>query len=112
MRTLKFRAWYNGQMEYSGFHISAPGVIWAWEDHTCTNSKELNAPVMQFTGLLDKNGKEIYEGDIVEWDVDYEDAEKDHDPVEFKEGAFYPICTMPGELFEVIGNIHETPELL
>jgi len=45
--------------------------------------------IMQFTGLKDSKGKEIYEGDIVSWKA---------------EGAI-------GEL-EIIGNIYENPELL
>lgn len=76
--------------------------------------------IMQFTGLHDKNGKEIYEGDIL----------KLHQPmytgrsggyIEFSEplGAF--VIKMPGAVFmnwenkkfyEVIGNIYENPELL
>ena len=94
------------------------------------------AELMQFTGLLGKNGKEIYEGDIVEWDDDskgkwrrrcevvytpahyrligyYYNFSKPeiHQPIEFDCGAFAYEKETEKEL-EVIGNIYENPELM
>lgn len=69
--------------------------------------------IMQFTGLKDKNGKEIYEGDIVRCNEQFVEQ------VVFLNGGFQ--TTQDGETFkvsawgwdtmEVIGNIYENPEL-
>ena len=83
--------------------------------------------LMQFTGLLDKNGKEIYEGDIVEYENGFgEKKDVDGKPMKFevrwdKDNA----CFFANEIFlsnymieendnrlEIIGNIYENPELL
>lgn len=66
--------------------------------------------IMQFTGLHDKNGAEIYEGDILEFDRG--DGIFVRDSVAYIGGAFHPACQMDCYEFEVIGNIYETPELL
>lgn len=75
--------------------------------------------VMQYTGLKDKNGKEIYEGDIVEFPIGNGDLIKQQ--VVFQRGAFttesgrmwgYEKDTLYLGWYEVIGNIYENPELL
>lgn len=76
--------------------------------------------LMQYTGLKDKNGKEIYEGDIANAIVvDFDHPEEiEIGKVVFKEGEWvienkkdsYPLYYQ--DEVEIIGNIHENPELL
>jgi uncharacterized phage protein (TIGR01671 family) len=76
--------------------------------------------IMQFTGLHDKNGKEIYEGDILRTDAEkeyisavaYEQAGFKVDSYSDKDVCEHLENIAPHHSAEVIGNIYENPELL
>jgi uncharacterized phage protein (TIGR01671 family) len=126
MRETKFRVWTGSKMEYN---IMA-GFLGAFyvkgideKDSACIspfNTKYPDVcPLMQYTGLNDKSGKEIYEGDIVtfkEWRDAYQEYEDKIMKVEYLEGFFCPLVSFGDEPssknYEVIGNIYQNPELL
>ena len=78
----------------------------------------------QFTGLYDKNGKKIYEGDIISFDYGVgEPVSEDLIEVRFVRGVFAflwngdlddecPVSSPTHEWANVVGNIHDNPEML
>ena len=122
MRDLKFRAWYHAEgdaLHYSRGKLMNPDRMfyddWPGE---CLLYAHQGQPVVieQFTGLKDRNGREIYEGDIVRLTLGdvplIAHVKWEHFSWYFLEtvGGF-PLCNIP-DCLEVIGNIHEHPELL
>ena len=112
MRELKFRAWGNHIKEYLGTSILDIASILG------DLLKQGNWTIEQYTGLKDKNGKEIYEGDIVV-NTYYDDGEMYKvlwvdDSVAFGMESLddMELYKLPLESLEVIGNIHENAELL
>ena len=114
-REIKFRAWTGKETkEDFGYIRVSDGVAIDWsEDHY------EEWVVMQFTGLKDKNGKEIYEGDIAK------EPDEDMATIVYIRDTFMadykliPIhyarklnISHVWEDLEVIGNIYENPELI
>ena len=126
-REIKFRAYssHNHKMyPVSNIEWDIDGRIWVTADDG-KNGIELideEAHLMQYAGLNDKNGREIYEGDIVH----AYDQEPNRDEPDYRGSEATGIVEFHGSMFmldddivldyppilEVIGNIFENPELL
>ena len=123
MRKIKFRAWdkeNEKMMKVSSLHLENKEIS-VKENGTFHLFRMQD--LMQYTGLRDKNGKEIYEGDIVLIKLD-ETSTWYKTVVKFKEGAFIA-SLIDGEDyiyifnrgfdsndFEIIGNIYKNKKLL
>lgn len=119
MREIKFRAWNGYKLKYdiTGFEHGEKNEmagIFIDGDYYKITSKIANkkdAIVMQFTGLYDKNGKEIYEGDICKHPVCGSIYEH-FDIVEYSINGFFVSFWPVSSVCEIIGNIHENPEII
>lgn len=128
MRDIRFRFWDTKEGKWLGKDSSY------WKELTfeyCRNKliasmRQGNIVAEQYTGLKDKNGKEIYEGDIVREDIEVGDDDIDgeyrYQVVWDEETLCWSLSPNYGTIHkdlwetnlsrEVIGNIHENPELL
>lgn len=140
IREIKFRA-YDKKQKRIMLHFAEPDLcleygLLAWESVEYPGICNIpglpsieDLEIMQFTGLKDKNGKEIYEGDILATsnsDPQYDIWDKDENGlsvviweqesfgwsgskwwVTVDEDSVYDM-----DFVEVVGNIHENPELL
>lgn len=149
-REIKFRAWDSINSKWllgydypnlGGFSMMGEVMAFGEWQHVLASFKIEDWDkiiLMQFTGLKDKNGKEIYEGDVIRITAGHPTWTKSNFKVVFFEGAF-SLCCMDGmsgrdkpcsfinysdlcvengynedlsSYVEVIGNIYENPELL
>lgn len=115
MRTIKFRGkslntgmWVYGDLQHKGRRIFVEYEVDP-------------ATVGQYTGLKDKNGREIYEGDIIclgdkagsQGPVVWYDSDCSFVMEKTKTGSLYKLYARCSQFkYEVIGNIHDNPELL
>lgn len=122
----KFRAWLKNENKMMEVRV----IDWNNEVVDLFNP-HIEIPLdkielMQSTGLLDKNGKEIFEGDIIRYNIDVVDIKR-HPTLGFytvldgREGFFGDGMSIDdfeedakefSKTAEIIGNIYENPEML
>ena len=112
MREIKFRAWDKKRKQWvEGDHF-AEGHATSSENAAVILTSDEDYEIVEFTGLIDRSGEEIWEGDITDessvagvvkmiqgcWCADYVDMEEHQ--------------ILAKRIVNVIGNIYENPELL
>lgn len=128
MREIRLKLWCKERKSWVGIdkiYFGESGELYCVE----TDDKELYFPekndfeLVNYTGLKDKNGVEIYEGDIIKTHF-YSNPYVDeyggfHEPIDSvvtavvkNEGVCIPVLLADYQSVEVIGNIYEKPELL
>lgn len=137
MRAIKFRVWKDGKMSQP-FDLDDYAVDQDSEFGGRNYSLREGVILMQFTGLLDKNGKEIYDGDIISGSTqrftsiryigNNPESRDFKGVIEFEGGCFsivfkeqrvinrfggsFRLFFKQGESYEILGNIYEHPELI
>ena len=152
MREIKFRAKRIDKDEFAyGDHLTGMGYKkgkhyilpllshYPYDCHSLDGYEVIPETIGQYTGLKDKNGKEIYEGDIVEWTFFYERLGANMGVIEddtivkgiircrqggfvleviendFEDAGYYSISALYTDTesdVEIIGNIYDNPELI
>ena len=123
MREIKFRCWDRFKQRWSNYKIN-DGTVYFMDKNTGVwygsyNKRYKDFNLMQYTGVKDKNNKEIYEGDIL-----FESSGENYYKVVFENGSFraefkgdfeeysFDLIDVVAQSCEIVGNIYENPELL
>ena len=139
MREILFRGkrvdngeWVYGDIIHRRYYKNTDVVVIRTEDSGFDNYSDYEVDpdtVGQYTGLTDRNGKKIFEGDIIHLEYSQvffggEYFGEYTDEVSYKEGCFVtdginngdeietPLSGFNNDEVEIIGNIHDNPELL
>jgi hypothetical protein len=110
MREIRFRAWDRKSQQM--LHNVSTGTVVLFGDDGEPTANSYDCDFMQYTGLKDSEQKDVYEGDIVEYEFSL--CGMQTGVFIFDDGMFYLKGTgrwRPLD-YTVIGNIYENPELL
>ncbi len=114
-RPIEFRFW-DGKKMRTDFFIDSKGELYQWDSHELDFVGNIKGvQTLRFTGLLDKNGTKIFEGDILR--QPWEDESGDHIAIlqinDIRDvNGDIEVGNIKGSTAEVIGNIYQNPELL